>query len=79
FDQHGELIGKIRSFMDDLSVESNLILDPEGNSYFPIAILTVNIPDLTERLGRLRGLGNAVLSGGDVNEEQRIKILTLTG
>lgn len=79
FDAHTNQIATIRSFMDELSMDTNLILDPEGNSYFPIAILTVNIPDLTDRLGRLRGLGSTILAGGDVSEEQRIKVLNITG
>ena len=62
FDGHTLVIKNVTLVLHDLAEHTGLSLDPEANTAFLISLVTDTIPDATERIGRLRGLGASVLA-----------------
>ncbi|MBP8267264.1 MAG: chemotaxis protein, partial [Zoogloea sp.] len=53
---HTALIRKAIQALHDLGDENNLTLDPSADSYYLIDNVTRRVPDVSERLGRLRAM-----------------------
>ena len=50
---------------------SNLILDPEIDTYYLMEIAVKQIPDLCEALATIRGLGSGMIAQGNSREEEK--------
>jgi hypothetical protein len=48
---------------------SNLTLDPDIDSYYLMDAVFFRIPDITEAVGQIRGMGNRVLRAGGYEPE----------
>ncbi len=77
FSRHTKLLEKIISFIAFVGDSSNLVLDSSIDTYYLSDILVNRIPELTEKLGRVRGLGAGVISRGGFNSGQKQKLLKL--
>lgn len=62
FRAHTRAIEATLSWIGDIGDVSNLALDPESASYNLIEPMLRSIPDLTERLGRLRGRATGIIA-----------------
>jgi diguanylate cyclase (GGDEF)-like protein/PAS domain S-box-containing protein len=62
FDKHSALINQIYDINQIIATRSNLLLDPEVESYFVMNLVVNILPDLAESIGRVRGLGSGLLS-----------------
>jgi methyl-accepting chemotaxis protein len=71
---HTQLIAAEIQALHDLGDDGNLILDPVADSYYLIDNLLKRLPDVTERLGRLRALGIGALAARAVDDQRRMDI-----
>ncbi|MBP7393895.1 MAG: methyl-accepting chemotaxis protein [Zoogloea sp.] len=71
---HTALIRKIILALHDMSDEGNLTLDPSAASYYLIDNMMRRVPDVSERLGRLRAMGTGVLAAKALDEQRRFDI-----
>lgn len=66
FRAHTEAIELTLSWIGDIGNVSNLALDPVSDSYNLIDPMLHAIPDITERLGRLRGRATGIIARGEL-------------
>ena len=71
FRRYSELITEIIQFMQLAADHSNLILDPELDTYYLIDVLDVQIPYLAESIGRVRGIGSGLLAKQSISDRER--------
>ncbi|MFZ6771318.1 methyl-accepting chemotaxis protein [Undibacterium sp. SXout7W] len=75
---HTALISKLLK-INDLVLDYFLLnLDPETNSFYLVDAALMQMPTLTETLGRLRARGTAILAAKTSSPEQRVDIMSLT-
>ena len=79
FEQHTYLINLQMQFLRTLVDYYQLSLDPDADGYFLIDASLIQLPELTEILGQLRGYGMGALTKGeaDFNERSHLKALVL--
>ena len=65
--------------LHDLGDENNLTLDPSADSYYLIDNVTRRMPDVSERLGRLRAMGTGVLASKAIDEQRHFDISSQLG
>lgn len=76
--RHTKLVDEQMLLLEDLTYVSGLELDPEAASYRLIIASTRDLPRLTERLGRARAKGVAILaSQADKHEERQELVKSL--
>jgi methyl-accepting chemotaxis protein len=71
FAAHTAFIEAVQKLLADVADGSNLTLDPDLDSFYLMSAAVLQQPALIEQLGRLRGMGNAVLRQGILPSEQR--------
>lgn len=64
FDAHTALIDKLFGLTGLLAENSNLILDPEVDTFYLIDLVVSQLPSLTESMGQARGIGASVAASG---------------
>ncbi len=77
FSRHNQLLEKVISLISRVGDTSNLILDPDLDSYYLMDTIVLKIPLLSDELGRVRGLGAGILSTGDITLDERVSITHL--
>lgn len=70
FTKYSNLITGILQLMQLTADRSNLILDPELDTYYLIDILDKQIPYLAESIGRVRGTGSGFISKGVASRQE---------
>lgn len=75
FQQHTQLIEEIRQLMISISDETGLSLSNDISTYYMMNMLVNELPQLIENAAYIRGLGNGVLSSGELTDETRIQLL----
>jgi len=53
---------------------SNLILDPDLDTFYLMDLVVNKLPLITEATGKARGVGSGVLTSKNINEDMRIKL-----
>jgi len=64
FERHTALIEGLRGFMTYLADTSNLILDPELDSYYMMDLVVQRLPALAEGMGQSRAIASGVAAHG---------------
>ncbi len=64
FERHTALIEGLREFMIHLADTSNLILDPELDSYYMMDLMVQRLPALAEGMGQSRAIASGVAAHG---------------
>lgn len=70
FDHHSALIIKTLDLIGRVGAASNLIMDPELDSYYLTDVLINRIPQLAEDLGLLRATAASLAVGGVVSQQE---------
>ena len=70
-EQHTNLIRNMLLVAENIQDDFGLSLDPVAGTYFLINATMVNIPKLTEIMGRMRAAGTGVLSTGKLETVER--------
>jgi len=68
---HTEIVTDLLSLLALVGDTSGLILDPDADSYYAMDVSIGKMPDLLERLGRLRGMGVVALTKRSLDEQGR--------
>mgnify|MGYP000936445583 CR=1 FL=1 len=74
---HRKLIEQVLDHADTLLTTSGLLLDMEADSFFMIDATLANLPDVIERIGRMRAIGNHLLSTRTTSEQDREELTAL--
>ncbi len=77
FEQHSHLINMQLQFLRSVVDYYQLSLDPDADGYFLIDASLVELPELAEILGQIRGYGTGLLTKGDANFEERAQLKSL--
>jgi PAS domain S-box-containing protein len=78
FQRHSKLIADIQALIVHAGDTSNLILDPDLDSYYSMDLVINKIPQLVELMGQARGLGAGVIAKGHSTEKQQDRLIELT-
>ncbi|MEZ5444266.1 MAG: methyl-accepting chemotaxis protein [Gammaproteobacteria bacterium] len=78
-DAHDALIAELLSLVAHVGDTSNLILDPDLDSYYLMDVLVVKIPALLDELGRYEDMATAAARTGALSEEQEIALVSAGG
>lgn len=76
---HTAMIRKAMLTLHDLGDDGNLTLDPSADTYYLIDNVIRRVPDVSERLGRLRAMGTGVLAAKALDDQRRFDISTQLG
>jgi methyl-accepting chemotaxis protein len=76
---HAPLIAGIAGLMDHVGNTSNLILDPDLDSYYLMDIVVTRFPHIAEKLAILRELGAQTLGRQKMTGEERTILSTTAG
>ncbi|MFN7994806.1 MAG: methyl-accepting chemotaxis protein [Bryobacteraceae bacterium] len=71
---HTHLIADIRTMITHAGDTSNLILDPDLDSYYLMDVTLVSLPQTQDRLAAIEKLGQDALANGKVSGESRMQI-----
>ncbi len=77
--QHDETLAKMRDLIAQVGDQSNLILDPDLDSYYTMYVVVVMLPELTDRLADLSILTAAINAKGSLSVEDRAQFLIRMG
>ena len=75
FAAHTQYVDALLALLQDVADQSNLTLDPEVTTYYLMDAVIFKQPQLTEMLGRMRGMGNAILRTGSATLAQRDQLV----
>jgi PAS domain S-box-containing protein len=78
-DLHAQLIEQIRALISLIGDNSNLILDPDLDSYYVMDTVLLKLPEAQNLLARIRLLGDRVLAQQSVSPGDRAALITLSG
>ncbi len=79
FEDHSKFINKLIRFTQHVLNQSNLILDPDLDTYYLIDSVFLKIPSLTEHVGRLRGMGAGIMTRGEILPHEETVLLLIEG
>lgn len=77
FKQYSKVIEREMALIVKIGDMSNLILDPDLDSYYLMDLVVNKLPKLLEATGKARGFGSGVLAGQSLNEAMRINLTLL--
>ncbi len=69
FTKYSQLIGKLHEALLIVADRSNLILDPELDTYYMIEIAVKQVPNIVEAIGILRGIGGRIIAREGFNSQ----------
>ncbi len=77
FQRHSALIKNIQDLIVHAGDTSNLILDPDLDSFYSMDLVINKLPALIEFMGQARGLGSGVVAKGGATDAQRDRMIEL--
>ncbi len=77
FKKHTDVVAAAQSIGTYVGDSSNLLLDPDLDSYYLMSALVNNLPTVLESLGTLRGKSSGVVASGTVSLDTRKTLTTL--
>ena len=79
FDAYTALIADILSLMFHVGDTSNLILDPELDSYYLMDAVVTKLPSMAEEIAQIRGLGTGAIAKQNITTDEQTKLAVLLG
>lgn len=77
FQVHSSLIHLQLSSLQEVVDSFKLSLDPDADGYYLISASLVDVPQLAEALGQLRGTGVSLLTKGNASYSERVQLESL--
>ncbi|MBS0356489.1 MAG: HAMP domain-containing protein [Proteobacteria bacterium] len=74
---HRELIEHLLDYLDDVVTVSGLLLDREADGFYLVDAVLVRLPDVMERIGKMRAMGNQLLTQKSATDKDREDLATL--
>lgn len=72
--RHDHLVSDIRSMITHAGDTSNLILDPDLDSYYLMDVNLLALPQAQERMARVGVLGSAMLRAGKLTRDDQVQL-----
>lgn len=69
FEEHTRTIRVVQQFTYKVGNASNMILDPDVDSYYSVDAMIFKIPKITEEVSRARAIGAALIASGGQGEQ----------
>ncbi|MBE9537098.1 MAG: PAS domain S-box protein [Proteobacteria bacterium] len=69
FNKYSDLISDLILISRTISNNSNLILDPQSDSYYIVLMIAERIPNIIETIGRVRGIASGLYAAEDRGKE----------
>lgn len=79
FQRHTILIDELLKLVTVVGNNSNLILDPDIDSYYFMDNVITQLPQGAEYMGQMRAIGMQILARGETSPEDRTRLVILTG
>lgn len=77
FKQHAASVDALFKLKQVVGDQSNLILDPQLDTYYLMDITMLRLPELSETIGLLRGLGSGIIAANDHNQDKLSRMIEL--
>ncbi len=77
FAEHSDLVQAVIALGVHVGDTSNLILDPELDSYYLMDAVINRLPPLTDGMGQARGLGAGIASRGRISAREKTRLALL--
>jgi len=77
FDRHTQLVAEILGFVKHVGDRSNLILDPDLDTYYLMDTVVNRLPDTMEHLAKLSGQGSAIAARKLLTLEEQVQMRVL--
>ena len=77
FARHTKLAQATQGVVYEVADHFGLMLDPDRLGYNLVVISAVELPELAEALGRMRGRGNAILAAAAVTVDERAHVVSM--
>ena len=74
FDWHTGLIKDVHILINRAGDTSNMILDPDIDSYYLMDLVVLSMPKLMDKIGIVRGMSSGLVSKGIVSREAELKL-----
>ena len=74
FARHSRLIADTLALIRRVGDHSNLILDPELDSFYLMDSIVANLPQAIEETGQARGLASGLLAAGKMQVDDRVRL-----
>lgn len=78
FSRHTKLLEEVIALNVEVGNNSNLILDPEIDSFYAMDLVINRILQLTEKMGQVRGLGAGIIAKGAMSDNQKERLIKLS-
>ncbi len=75
--RHDELVSLLQAMIVHAGDKSNLILDPDLDSYYVMDLTLLAIPQTQVRLGQVLSLGTSILRERPLNEQERVRFAVM--
>jgi len=75
FTRHTELVQKVINLIIHAGDTSNLVLDPDLDSFYNMDLVINKIPQLVEYMGQARAMGSGSVARGGVNTPEQERVL----
>ncbi|HHW78881.1 MAG TPA: HAMP domain-containing protein, partial [Xanthomonadaceae bacterium] len=79
FARHTALIEKLLDLTIHVGIASNLVLDPDPDSYYLMDIVVDRLPFVVENLGQLRGMAAGIVARRRISGDDQIRLAKLLG
>jgi two-component system, NtrC family, sensor kinase len=74
-----QIIAEIRNFIAYVGNSSNLILDPDLDTYYLMDAVLLKLPDIQDKLARILILGDEVIKKNQITSENKGKMTVIAG
>ncbi len=76
---YNELINELRGLISYVGDNSNLILDPDLDSYYLMDSVMLKLPDIQEQLAQIRILSDDIVTEQSITPDSKAKLIVLAG
>ncbi|NOY61606.1 MAG: methyl-accepting chemotaxis protein [Gammaproteobacteria bacterium] len=79
FSRHTQLIEKVLEMFTFIADQSNLVLDPQIDTYYLMDAIVTQLPDVSELMGQMRGAGAGYASTAEITPRNAARLELLLG
>ena len=79
FKAHTQMIEDVLDLIGDIGSRSRLSFDPDADAANLIGALLTSVPEMSERLGRLRGMGTGIMARGVLTLDDEKSVIRQLG
>ena len=77
FRHHTQLLERVQLMRMHISDQHYLTFDPDADAHYLIATAVVQLPEVLEKVGQIRGFGSGILASKSISDEQVIRMREL--